>query len=131
MRSKKNLKKKITQHLKGDMKMFKHEAEEDQELINTIKKDKKMKKSKPKKGVGLLVLIGKKKKHEAGESPAQERAEHKKSMPKKRMKKNKVAKVMREFVSGELHSGSKKGPRVTNPKQALAIGYSEARKKRK
>ncbi len=40
----------------------------------------------------------------------------------------KVGKVMKEFASGKLHSGSKKGPVVTNPKQAVAIGYSEARK---
>ena len=35
---------------------------------------------------------------------------------------------MKEFEAGKLHSGSKKGPKVTNPKQAIAIGYSEARK---
>ena len=35
---------------------------------------------------------------------------------------------MKEFSEGELHSGSKKGPVVTNPKQAVAIGYSEAKK---
>lgn len=29
---------------------------------------------------------------------------------------------------GELHSGSKKGPIVTNPKQGIAIALSEARK---
>jgi len=29
---------------------------------------------------------------------------------------------------GQLHSGSDKGPKVTNPKQAIAIGLSEARK---
>jgi hypothetical protein len=40
----------------------------------------------------------------------------------------KVGKVMQEFAEGELHSGSKKGPIVSNPKQALAIGYSEARR---
>ena len=40
----------------------------------------------------------------------------------------KVAKVMGEFKSGELHSGSKSGPAVTNPKQAIAISLSEARK---
>lgn len=40
----------------------------------------------------------------------------------------KVAKVMREFKAGTLHSGSKKGPKVTNPKQALAIAMSEARR---
>lgn len=40
----------------------------------------------------------------------------------------KVAKVMKEFGAGKLHSGSKKGPEVTNPKQAVAIALSEARK---
>jgi hypothetical protein len=40
----------------------------------------------------------------------------------------KVEKVMREFKAGELHSGSKKGPRVRSRKQAIAIGLSEARK---
>ncbi|HXN74963.1 MAG TPA: DUF6496 domain-containing protein [Candidatus Acidoferrum sp.] len=35
---------------------------------------------------------------------------------------------MTEFKSGKLHSGSKKGPLVQNPKQAIAIGLSEARK---
>lgn len=40
----------------------------------------------------------------------------------------KIAKVMGEFKSGKLHSGSKKGPEVTNPKQAVAIAISEARK---
>jgi hypothetical protein len=40
----------------------------------------------------------------------------------------KVAKVMGEFKSGKLHSGSKTGPAVTNPKQATAIALSEARK---
>lgn len=40
----------------------------------------------------------------------------------------KVAKVMREFAEGKLHSGSKHGPEVTSKKQAAAIGYSEARK---
>ena len=44
-------------------------------------------------------------------------------------KKGKVQKVMREFKEGKLHSGSKKGPVVSNPKQAIAIGLSEARKK--
>lgn len=42
--------------------------------------------------------------------------------------KKKVKKVMKEFEEGKLHSGSKKGPVVSNPKQAIAIGLSEARK---
>ena len=40
----------------------------------------------------------------------------------------KVKKTMKEFSEGTLHSGSKSGPTVTNPKQAIAIGLSEARK---
>ena len=42
------------------------------------------------------------------------------------MNKNKVRTVMREFKSGELKSSS--GSKVTNPKQAIAIALSEARK---
>lgn len=41
---------------------------------------------------------------------------------------NKIDKVMHEYKEGELHSGSKKGPRVENRKQAIAIALSEARK---
>lgn len=41
----------------------------------------------------------------------------------------KIAKVMREGYRGKLHSGSKKGPLVTNPKQMQAIALSEARKR--
>lgn len=51
-----------------------------------------------------------------------------KKKPTKPALKTKMSKVMDEFKHGELHSGSKKGPKVTNPKQAVAIGYSEARK---
>lgn len=43
-------------------------------------------------------------------------------------KKKKVKKVMKEFKKGELHSGSKKGPLVQDPKQAAAIAMSEAAK---
>jgi hypothetical protein len=38
--------------------------------------------------------------------------------------------VMKEFGKGELHSGSPKGPKVTNPKQAVAIGVNSTRKTR-
>jgi len=41
----------------------------------------------------------------------------------------KIKKVMKEMDEGKLHSGSKKGPIVTNPKQGIAIAISEARKK--
>lgn len=46
---------------------------------------------------------------------------------KKRKKlrgKAKVEVVMKEFKRGTLHSGG--GEKVTNPKQAIAIGLSEA-----
>lgn len=43
-------------------------------------------------------------------------------------RKGKVTKVMGEFKRGELHSGSKSGPKVKSRKQAIAIGMSEARK---
>ena len=52
-----------------------------------------------------------------------------KNTPAKTEKK--IKKVMKEFGKGELHSGSKKGPVVKNPMQAVAIGYSEARKMKK
>lgn len=44
---------------------------------------------------------------------------------KKKAAAKKVAKVMREFKSGTLHSG-KKGPVVKGRKQAIAIAMSEA-----
>lgn len=43
-------------------------------------------------------------------------------------KELKVKKVMHEFKEGKLHSGSKKGPEVDNPRQAIAIALSEAKK---
>lgn len=41
---------------------------------------------------------------------------------------SKVKKVMGEFASGTLHSGSSSGPKVTNRRQAIAIGISEAKR---
>lgn len=49
-------------------------------------------------------------------------AAKRKSLPAK----EKVGVVMDEFKRGTLHSGS--GAKVSNPKQAIAIGLSEARK---
>lgn len=49
-------------------------------------------------------------------------------MKKKSAGKKKVEKVMHEWKEGELHSGSKKGPKVSSQKQAVAIALSEARK---
>ena len=46
------------------------------------------------------------------------------------MKKTKVQKVMHEFKTGTLHSG-KSGKVVKNPKQAIAIALSQAKKAKK
>jgi hypothetical protein len=50
---------------------------------------------------------------------------------KKAAKKKKVAKVMREFKTGTLNSGSSRGPVVTNRRQAVAIAMSEAKMSKK
>jgi hypothetical protein len=42
-------------------------------------------------------------------------------------KGGKVEKVMGEFKRGGLHSGSEEGPKVTDPKQAIAIALEQAR----
>lgn len=46
-------------------------------------------------------------------------------MPVKRGKKG-VEQEMRTFAAGELHSGSPKGPVVTNRQQAIAIAMRAA-----
>lgn len=66
-----------------------------------------------------------------------EKAEDKKLVKKlrraDRVKKEEeiIADDMERFAKGKLHSGSKKGPIVKNPKQAIAISLSVARKKKK
>jgi hypothetical protein len=52
-------------------------------------------------------------------------AEKRKDLPAK----DKKEVVMKEFSRGTLHSGS--GEIVTNPKQAVAISYSEAGESKK
>ena len=72
------------------------------------------------------------KKHEAKEHRAKKAMHHKDVLgagAKKRKAlpaQEKVGVVMKEFKRGTLNSGS--GAKVTNPKQAIAIGLSEARK---
>ena len=41
-----------------------------------------------------------------------------------------VKDVMHRFKAGQLHSGSKKGPKVTSRPQAIAIALSEAKPKK-
>ncbi len=50
---------------------------------------------------------------------------------KKKAAANKVKKVMGEYKRGTLRSGSKKGPKVTSKKQAVAIAMSEAKMAKK
>ena len=50
---------------------------------------------------------------------------------KKTAGQKKIAKVMGEYKRGELHSGSKKGPKVKSREQAVAIALSEARSMKK
>jgi len=45
----------------------------------------------------------------------------------KAAKKAKIAKVMKEFKSGTLNSGSSKGPVVKSKKQSIAIALSQAK----
>jgi hypothetical protein len=54
-----------------------------------------------------------------------------KKYPRGPQARNKVRKTMGEFKRGTLHSGSKRGPRVTSRKQAVAIAMSQARREQK
>lgn len=46
-------------------------------------------------------------------------------------KKAAVSQVMHEWGAGKLHSGSKKGPKVSSQRQAVAISLSESGQNRK
>jgi len=46
----------------------------------------------------------------------------------KKKKQAKIEKVMHEYKEGKLKSGSKKGPKVSNRDQAVAIAISESKK---
>ena len=50
---------------------------------------------------------------------------------KKAAKQAKVGKVMHEYKTGTLHTGSKSGPVVKSRKQAVAIAMSEAKMPKK
>jgi hypothetical protein len=49
----------------------------------------------------------------------------------KKAKNAKVKKVMEEWETGKLHSGSKEGPLVKSQKQALAIALRQSGQARK
>jgi hypothetical protein len=53
-----------------------------------------------------------------------------KSAPKKD-KKKRMKEEMTKFSEGKLHSGSKKGPVVTDRSQAIAISLSESGESKK
>ena len=56
---------------------------------------------------------------------------HKPKLKKGKKGEKKIEKVMHEFKEGVLHSGSPRvGPKVTNPKQAIAIAISESKKRK-
>lgn len=52
-------------------------------------------------------------------------------MAAKKKANAKITKVMHEWKTGTLHSGSKKGPIVKSKKQAIAIAMSEAKMSKK
>ena len=56
---------------------------------------------------------------------------HTKPKRKKAKAKKKIEIVMEEFKEGALRSGSKKGPKVTSRKQAIAIALNMSRKAKK
>lgn len=65
---------------------------------------------------------------------SEKKSEKKKKDPKQKTKssgKAKIKRVMDEFKEGKLHSGSKNGPIVTNPKQGIAIAISESKRKKR
>ena len=49
----------------------------------------------------------------------------------KKAKRAAMSQTMREFSEGNLHSGSKTGPKVTSQKQAVAIGLKTSGQSRK
>ena len=109
-------KKKVIKHLKGDIKNFKHEAKEDKDLIKALKHKKPATKKDEKHESKKHEM------HEKKKVAAKKPAKHKETAKEK----SKVARVMREYKNDELHSGSKKGPKVSSRKQAIAIAMSEA-----
>jgi hypothetical protein len=111
----------VKKHLMDDIGMFKKEAAEDKKLIKKISAKKEYgKKSKDCECEENMKAVKVKKVAKVANPKAGKKLGMK--------GKVKLDKVIKEFAAGKLRSGSKKGPKVKNVKQALAIGYSEARK---
>ena len=112
--------KKVISHMKKDIAadkgLLKYEEHKKSEKKHNKKKDSKK--------------LGSKKKHSEVVKRAMKHPDVLGAGAAKRRKiknpKTKVEVVMKEFKNGTLNSGS--GQKVTNPKQAIAIGLSEARK---
>jgi hypothetical protein len=76
------------------------------------------------------IKNSRKSRQETRQARCQRQKKRKEIMAKESKKaQGKIKKVMGEFKEGKLHSGSKKGPEVSNRKQAIAIAMSEARKR--
>lgn len=83
---------------------------------------------------GIIHMATKKAAKKATKKSTAKKTSSKKSSAKKSTRKyspaagKQVETEMREMKAGKLKSG-RSGKKVTNPKQAIAIGLSEARKK--
>jgi len=121
-KKKDNLLKGLVGHLSGDIKGFRGEIAGDKDLIKKAKK----KKAAPKKIKEHLKEDMQYYKKETAQDKKIIKKMKKKKDPKKPC--NKIHKVMEEFSEGSLHSGSKKGPKVKNKAQAVAIAFSEQRR---
>ena len=111
MKSVKKLQKKDARIHKAKHKLFEKEEKLSKKEERVHEAAERAERKKPAKKVHKAKAAPRKKKPAAGRA--------------------KVEKVMHEFKAGQLHSGSKSGPRVSNPKQAIAIALSEARKSKR
>ena len=113
-------------HKKKEVEKRQHKAVKAVKAVKGVKASKAVKGVKSVKAVKAAKAV---KRVKAVKAVKGVKASKHKSVKKSHSKgKAKVEKVMHEFKEHKLHSGSKKGPEVTSPKQAIAIALSEARK---